>query len=362
MAAGVAPVHASTGWPWSAPACSWACARSPSSGRSSCPFNFNTDPAASDKIVYAGRPPVARRHPFGETGGLQRDVLHARRQRRAPLAADRRRRVASSARSSARSSAAIAGYFGGWLDNVLMRIVDIMLSLPLLFVILVVSKFLGQRQLVRDHDRSSACSAGRGSRASCAACSCPSARRTSWTRPAPSGVSDLRIIFRHILPNAMSPIIVATTLCVAGVIIGEAFVSFLGFGVDVDPAHLGQRPVERRWTFIPQGNWWWPFFPGLAIVLTVLGINFMGDGLRDALDPRAANDRARAAAGRGARPAAPPDLAARRPRPADLLPRHGRHRQGRRRRRLLASRAARRSGSSASRAAARASPRSRSCG
>jgi ABC-type dipeptide/oligopeptide/nickel transport system permease subunit len=99
------------------------------------------------------------------------------------------------------------------------------------------------------------------------------------------GVRDRRIIFRHILPNALSPILVAASLIVAGNIIGEAFVSFLGFGVN---------PINPTWGniltnalgFIPQGNWWWPLFPGLAIILTVLSVNFIGDGLRDAFDPR----------------------------------------------------------------------------
>jgi peptide/nickel transport system permease protein len=99
------------------------------------------------------------------------------------------------------------------------------------------------------------------------------------------GVRDRRIIFRHILPNALSPILVAATLIVAGNIIGEAFVSFLGYGVN---------PVNPTWGnilsnslgFIPNGNWWWPLFPGLAIILTVLAVNFIGDGLRDAFDPR----------------------------------------------------------------------------
>ena len=62
--------------------------------------------------------------------------------------------------------------------------------------------------------------------------------------------------------------------------------SFLGFGVDPTHADVGQHPVRTPCTFIAQGNWWWPFFPGLAIILTVLAVNFVGDGLRDAFDPR----------------------------------------------------------------------------
>ena len=90
---------------------------------------------------------------------------------------------------------------------------------------------------------------------------------------------------RHILPNALSPIIVSATLGVAAVIVSEAFVSFLGFGVDVNTPTWGNI-LSNSLEFVNQGNWWWAFFPGAAIVVTVLGINFMGDGLRDALDPR----------------------------------------------------------------------------
>ena len=100
------------------------------------------------------------------------------------------------------------------------------------------------------------------------------------------GAKDGRILFRHILPNAISPIIVSTTLSVAGVIIGEAFVSFIGCGVNHSLTPTWGNELTAAQDFIAQGNWWWPLFPGVAIVLTVLGINFMGDGLRDALDPR----------------------------------------------------------------------------
>ena len=119
------------------------------------------------------------------------------------------------------------------------------------------------------------------------ACSCRSASASSSRRPRAVGVRDRRIIFRHILPNAFSPIVVAASLLVAGNIIVEAFVSFLGFGVDPTSPDLGQHPVERP-EFIAQGNWWWPLFPGLAIIITVLAVNFVGDGLRDAFDPEVA--------------------------------------------------------------------------
>jgi peptide/nickel transport system permease protein len=222
-------------------------------------------------------------HPFGTTGGLGRDVLSV---------------VVNGARLSltigigASVFAAIigaifggvAGYFGGWLDNILMRIVDVLLSLPILFVILVVSKFLGGGNWYAIIIVFAAL--GWPGLARLVRSLFLTLRSEVFVEAARAvGVGNGRIIFRHILPNAVSPLIVATTLSIAGVIVTEAFVSFLGFGVDPTQPTWGNA-LTGAIRFIPQGNWWWPFFPGFAIVLTVLGINFMGDGLRDALDPR----------------------------------------------------------------------------
>jgi len=245
---------------------------------------FTPVPPRPDHIVYTGRPPSLA-HPFGETGGLQADVLML---------------VVNGARTSlflgvtsmligviiGTIVGAVAGYLGGFIDNLLMRIVDIMLSLPLLFVILVVARFfrdakdnvwsiilvfgllgwMGVSRLVRSLFLS--------------------IREREFIEAARAvGVSDRRIIFRHILPNALSPIIVAASLIIAGNIIGEAFISFLGFGINPSTPTWG-NVLSNSLTFILQGNWWWPFFPGFAIILTVLAINFIGDGLRDAFDPR----------------------------------------------------------------------------
>jgi peptide/nickel transport system permease protein len=247
------------------------------------PFDFASIPRP-DVFVNNGRPPSIA-HLFGETGGLQRDVLML---------------VLNGARTSlfigfssmligvvlGTVVGSLAGFLGGFVDNILMRVVDVMLSLPLLFVILVAARFfanvkdnvwtivlifglfswMGVSRLVRGLFLS--------------------IREREFVEAARAvGVRDRRIIFRHILPNALSPILVAATLIVAGNIIGEAFVSFLGYGVN---------PVNPTWgniltnalAFIPNGNWWWPLFPGLAIILTVLSVNFIGDGLRDAFDPR----------------------------------------------------------------------------
>ena len=245
------------------------------------PFVFNQIPKP-DKTVYAGRPPSLA-HLFGETGGLQRDVLQL---------------VVNGARTSliigftsmaigvliGTIVGSIAGYVGGFLDNVLMRIVDVMLSLPLLFVILVASKFFGNGNvllIIVIFGLLSWMGIARLVRSLFL-----SIREREFVEAAKAvGVRDRRIIFRHILPNAISPIVVSASLIVAGNIITEAFVSFLGFGVNPIYPTWG-NVLSNALTFIPVGNWWWPFFPGLAIILTVLAVNFIGDGLRDALDPR----------------------------------------------------------------------------
>jgi peptide/nickel transport system permease protein len=239
-------------------------------------------PGLPQSLGSSGCPPTLE-HPFGTTGGLQRDVFTV------VVNGGRLSLIigVGAALISAAIGAAVggvAGYFGGRIDNILMRIVDVLLTLPILFVILVASKFLGGgswvsiilvfallgwpvlARLVRSLFLT--------------------LRSEVFVEAARAvGVGHRRIIFRHILPNALSPLIVATTLAIASVIVTEAFVSFLGFGVDVTQPTWGNA-LTGAVRFIPLGNWWWPLFPGLAIVITVLGINFMGDGLRDALDPR----------------------------------------------------------------------------
>jgi peptide/nickel transport system permease protein len=260
------------------------------------PFTF-TDIPDPDQIVTMGRPPFcavfdaaardcqsfALTHPMGETGGLQRDVLLL---------------VVNGARTSLLIGfssmaigviigtfvGAIAGFMGGIVDNSLMRLVDVMLSLPTLFVILVAAKFLGQgtvSTIIIIFGLLSWMGVSRLVRSLFL-----SIREREFVEAATAvGVSDRRIIFRHILPNAFSPIVVASSLIVAGNIISEAFVSFLGFGVDPTSPTWGNI-LSGGLQFIALGNWWWPLFPGLAIIITVLAVNFVGDGLRDAFDPR----------------------------------------------------------------------------
>lgn len=247
------------------------------------PFDFASIPKP-DVFVNNGRPPSLD-HWFGETGGLQRDVLML---------------TVNGARTSlfigfssmligvvlGTVVGSIAGYGGGLVDNILMRIVDVMLTLPLLFVILVAARFFANTKdnvwtIVLIFGLFSWMGVSRLVRGLFL-----SIREREFVEAAKAvGVRDRRIIFRHILPNALSPILVAASLIVAGNIIGEAFVSFLGYGVNAVTPTWGNI-LSNALSFIPNGNWWWPLFPGLAIILTVLAVNFVGDGLRDAFDPR----------------------------------------------------------------------------
>ena len=176
---------------------------------------------------------------------------------------------------------AVSGYFGGWVDNLLMRLTDLVLTLPVLAVLLVASALLGQGSPYRVAVIlalvfwTSLARIVRGTFLSL--------REKEYVEAAKAiGASDIRIMARHMLPNALGPIVVNATLVVAIAILVEAVLSFLGFGV--------QPPTPALGTLISKGQglvsqWWLVTFPGLTIVLICLCINFIGDGLRDALDP-----------------------------------------------------------------------------
>jgi len=177
---------------------------------------------------------------------------------------------------------AVAGYYGGWIDAVIMRFVDIMLCFPVFFLILAVIAFLepsiwnimivigltgwmGVTRLVR--------------------ADFISLRERDFVRAARSiGANDARIIFIHILPNALASILVAATLGIAGAILTESALSFLGIGV--------QPPTPSWGNILTAGKdnidiaWWLSLYPGLAILITVVGYNLLGEGIRDASDPR----------------------------------------------------------------------------
>jgi peptide/nickel transport system permease protein len=177
---------------------------------------------------------------------------------------------------------ALAGYYGKWVDAVIMRFVDIMLCFPTFFLILAViallepsiwnimiiiglTGWMGVTRLVR--------------------ADFTSLKERDFVLAAKAiGAGDLRIIFIHILPNAMASVLVAATLGVAGAILTESALSFLGIGV--------QPPTPSWGNILTAGKdnidiaWWLSLYPGLAILITVLGYNLLGEGIRDSLDPR----------------------------------------------------------------------------
>jgi peptide/nickel transport system permease protein len=177
---------------------------------------------------------------------------------------------------------AIAGYYGKWVDSVLMRFVDIMLCFPSFFLILTVVALLGPSlfNVMAVIGITSWMGTSRFVRAEFL-----SLRERDFVQAAKAlGVRDHRVIFRHILPNALAPVFVTATLDVATAVLVEAGLSFLGFGVQPPAPSWGNILTEGR-TYIFDA-WWLTAFPGLAILITVLSFNLLGEGLRDALDPR----------------------------------------------------------------------------
>ncbi|MFH1079969.1 MAG: oligopeptide ABC transporter permease [Pseudomonadota bacterium] len=242
------------------------------------PWIAPCDPSAIDLKQVLAAPSYA--HPFG-TDQLGRDVLS---------------RMIWGARISLKVGfvatgiaillgailGAVSGYYGRWVDAVIMRFVDIMLCFPTFFLILAViailepsiwnimiiiglTGWMGITRLVRADFISLK-------------------ERDFVLAARVIGASDLRIIFVHILPNAMASILVAATLGVAGAILTESALSFLGIGV--------QPPTPSWGNILTAGKdnidiaWWLSLYPGLAILVTVLGYNLLGEGIRDSLDPR----------------------------------------------------------------------------
>ncbi|MDH3730441.1 MAG: ABC transporter permease [Acidimicrobiia bacterium] len=178
---------------------------------------------------------------------------------------------------------AVAGYYGGAIDQVLMRFTDLILSLPLLPVAIVAAAVFGGGLWTL------ALLLGFllwGTLARIVRAEFLSLREKEFVEAArAAGARDRRIIFRHVLPNAMSPIIVQSTLIVGTAIILEAALSFLGFGVQPPTPSWGAMVSDGAQLWVSAGTWWLVIFPGLALIITVLSVNFLGDGLRDALDP-----------------------------------------------------------------------------
>jgi peptide/nickel transport system permease protein len=176
----------------------------------------------------------------------------------------------------------VAGFYGGWVDGLLMRLVDVLLSIPRLFFLVLLAVLFGGSVLtiILVLGALSWMRSARIVRATVM-----SLKGREFVEAARSiGASDLRIMVRHLLPNTVAPIIVAATLGVAGAIIAESTLSFLGLGIQPPTSSWGNL-LTNATTDMGKAPWT-AIFPGLAIFLAVVSINFVGDGLRDALDPR----------------------------------------------------------------------------
>ena len=178
---------------------------------------------------------------------------------------------------------AIAGYYGGWVDSIILRIIEIMMSVPTFFLLLACIAFLPQSiytimavigllswmgiarlvrgEFIRLRDSEFVVAA----------------RAAGFGAP--------RVIFRHVLPNALSPVFVSATFGVAGAILMESGLSFLGFGAPPPTATWGEL-LQQSQRLIGTGVWWLVVFPGAAVFVTVTAFNLVGDALRDAMDPR----------------------------------------------------------------------------
>lgn len=191
----------------------------------------------------------------------------------------------------------LSGFFGGWVDSILMRFAEAMLSIPQLFLLIVLGKFIGR-------DIETVMILGRPISGSViivifvigftswmflsriVRANVLSLKEMDYVSVSKAlGSSKLRTFFKHLIPNTMGVIIVASTLGLAGAILSEAYVSFLGLGIQPPTASWGNMLTSAQ-GFVQQGSWWMWVFPSLFIVLTILCVNLIGDGLRDAFDPR----------------------------------------------------------------------------
>jgi peptide/nickel transport system permease protein len=190
----------------------------------------------------------------------------------------------------------LAAYYGKWVDIILMRFTEAMLSIPSLFLLIVLGKTFGQNvKTINIFGHSFSGSVGivivvigltswmylaRIVRANVL-----SLKEMDYISAAKSlGASNARIFFNHLVPNTLGIIIVSSTLGLASAILTEAYVSFLGLGVQPPTASWGNMLTSAQ-SFIQRGAWWMWVFPSLFIVFTILCINLLGDGLRDAFDP-----------------------------------------------------------------------------
>lgn len=242
------------------------------------PFISPYDPTAID--VHNVLSPPSKAHPLG-TDELGRDVLS---------------RMLYGSRVSLKVGfvavgiailigiiiGAVAGFYGGKADAVLMRFVDIMLAFPTFFLILAVIAILepGIFTIMMVIGVTGWMDVARLVRAEFLTLK----ERDFVVAAKAMGAGDIRLIFMHILPNALSPVFVAATFGVAGAILVESGLSFLGLGVQPPNPSWGNILTSGKDNIVVA--WWLSFYPGIAILITVLSYNLVGEGLRDALDPR----------------------------------------------------------------------------
>lgn len=178
----------------------------------------------------------------------------------------------------------IAGYFGGKIDAVIVRISEIVLTFPNMIIILTLSAIMGAgvKNLILIFSVTGWMTTFRIVRNEFL-----SLKQETYVEVCRAfGYSDLKIIFNDILPNALSPVVISLTLNVAGFILGEAGLSFLGVGVPLDIPTWGNIINAAQSIDVIQNNWWLWVTPGIVLTLFVLSINFIGDGLRDFMDPK----------------------------------------------------------------------------
>ena len=243
------------------------------------PSLFASSPPNRIDIVNILRPPSTA-HPLG-TDDLGRDVL-ARMAHGARISLSVGFVAVGLATLIGLVVGLLSGFYGGRIDAVLMRLVDMMLCFPAFFLILSVIAFIGPSiwNIMIIIGLTGWMGVARLVRAETLSLK----ERDFVAAARAQGAGDARIIFRHVLPNALAPILVAATLGVAGAILTESALSFLGIGV--------QPPTPSWGNILTAGKdnieyaWWLSLFPGLAILFTVLGYNLLGEGIRDAADPR----------------------------------------------------------------------------
>ncbi len=242
------------------------------------PYVSPCDPIATQPLKRLS--PPSKSHPLG-TDQLGRDILSrllfgARISLRVAII------VALIAGSAGTIIGIVCGYFGGWLDNLLMRITDRFMAFPQLILAMAISAALGPslENAVIAISLTQWTFFARVARSKAIAL-----KEEVYIEAARAiGAGPWRVLFRHVLPLCLSPVIVQVTLEMGGIIRTAASLGFLGLGAQPPTPEWGVMVTDGR-NYLP-AQWWISTFPGLAIFLTVLGFNLLGDGIRDAVDPR----------------------------------------------------------------------------